>query len=204
MNGPQDPGAGGPPGQPPPGGGWGQPQQPQAPHPQQPASPQRPPAQQGWGPPGAPAPGAAPPQAGWSEPHYPQPPAVAHENPDAVRATGLGGATGQAYLAMFSRKPIKNARVVGLSMIGFAAVLGMIQLALIAIGGVYTWHVMLLMFGSGVPGTWLAVMGDEPDPQTGLVPKSRRTGLIASFVVGLVLAFAASTFLVWVVGIEHL
>ncbi len=115
---------------------------------------------------------------------------------------GLGSHAGQAYLAMFSRRPLPKARSVGLGIMGTACLFALVQLAMVGLAGVYSWEVMLMVFAVGVPGVWLAAMGDPPDPETGLVSMRQRAGLIASFVLGVVLAFAASGVLVWVVGVE--
>ncbi|HJL18098.1 MAG TPA: family 10 glycosylhydrolase [Sandaracinaceae bacterium LLY-WYZ-13_1] len=118
-----------------------------------------------------------------------------------MQATGLG-VTGQAYLAMFSRRPLPNARLLGGATIGLAGLAGLVQAAMVLGGDVYSWETMLLLFCSGVPGAWLAVMGDVPDPRTGLVSQGRRAGLIASFVFGVIVAVAASATLAHGFGIE--
>jgi hypothetical protein len=87
-------------------------------------------------------------------------------------------------------------------MIGGAGLLALVQAALVFGFGVYSWEVMVFLFGSAFPGAWLVAMGDEADPATGRVPTWRRVGRIASFAVGVLFAFALSAVLVHGFGIE--
>jgi hypothetical protein len=103
---------------------------------------------------------------------------------------------------MLTPMPVPNPRPLGAGMLGFGALLALVQAVMVGVFGVYSWEVMVFLFGSAVPGTWLLVMGDEADPETGRVPTWRRVGRIAAFVVGVVLALAVSGLLVHGLGIE--